>query len=387
MRGNAHEEKLAASLLALVLLALGGCKSGMLYADMREIDQLELIQTVGLDAADGGVTATAASGMRVGGGSPTILENTSPTAARAMRMMQNYSSKKYIFYGHVRYLLIGEEAAREGLGKYLDYVERSVELRLSTGLLIVKGGAAGELIRLTATENESTAELLASLEKDVRLMSESRVGSCGEAAESLAESGTALVAAVCAERGEEGWRLASAGYAVFRDGRLASYLDPDTARAVNLLTGEVEGDVTELPDGRGGLAALRVTSGKSSLDAEFSGGELTRLIVNARLTANIEELCEGADPYSPEELAALEGGLAALEASRIERALGVMRGLECDYLGIGGKLRLKHPVKIDRLAGRLAESLAGAETEVRVEAKIERTYDLGAPLRTDGGDG
>ena len=64
-----------------------------------------------------------------------------------------------------------------------------------------------------------------------------------------------------------------------------------------------------------------------------------------------------------------------------------MRGLECDYLGIGGKLRLKHPVKIDRLAGRLSESLAGAETEVRVEAKIERTYDLGAPLRTDGGDG
>lgn len=380
-------KKLVPALIALALLALGGCKSGMLYADMREIDQLELIRTVGLDASGTDVTATAASGMRVGKGSPTVLENTSPTVARSMRLMQNYSSKKYIFYGHVKYLLIGEGAARAGLGKYLDYVERSVELRLSTGLLIVKDGTANELIRLTSTESESTAELLASLEKDVRLMSESRVGSCGEAAESLAESGTALVAAVRTERGDDGWRLASAGYAVLKDGRLAAFIDTDTARAVNLLTGEVEGDVTEVPDGRGRLAALRVTSGKSSFDAEFCEGEPSRIIVDVRVTANIEELRGGADPYSPDELAFLERELASLEASRIERALGLMRELECDYLGIGGKLRLRHPVKIDRLAGRLAESLAGAETEVRVEANIERTYDLGAPLRTDGGDG
>ena len=380
-------KRLAVLLISALLLMLGGCKSGMLYADMREIDQLELIQTVGLDASDSGVRATAASGMRVGGGSPTVLENTSPTTARAMRLMQNYSSKKYIFYGHVRYLLIGEEAAREGLGKYLDYVERSVELRLSTGLLIVKGGTANELIRLTSTESESTAELLASLEKDVRLMSESRVGSCGEAAESLAESGTALVAAVRPEQGENGWRIASAGYAVFRDGRLAAYIDTDTARAVNLLTGEVEGDVTELPDGRGGCAALRVTSGKSSFGAEFSGGELIRITIDARVTANIEELSESCDPYSPAEIAALEAKLAALEKARIDRAAALMRSLGCDYLGLGAKLSLAHPLKTDRLGGRLAESIAGAETEVRVEAKIERTYDLGAPLRTDGGDG
>jgi spore germination protein KC len=380
-------KRLAVLLISALLIMLGGCKSGMLYADMREIDQLELIQTVGLDASDSGVRATAASGMRVGGGSPTVLENTSPTTARAMRLMQNYSSKKYVFYGHVRYLLIGEEAAREGLGKYLDYVERSVELRLSTGLLIVKGGTANELIRLTSTESESTAELLASLEKDVRLMSESRVGSCGEAAESLAESGTALVAAVSPEQGENGWRIASAGYTVFKDGRLAAYIDTDTARAVNLLTGEVEGDVTELPDGRGGCAALRVTSGKSSLGAEFSGGELIRITIDARVTANIEELGESCDPYSPAEIAALEAKLAALEKARIDRALSLMSELGCDYLGIGAKLRRAHPLKTDRLGGRLAESIAGAETEVRVEAKIERTYDLGAPLRTDGGDG
>ncbi len=110
-------KRLAVLLISALLLMLGGCKSGMLYADMREIDQLELIQTVGLDASDSEVRATAASGMRVGGGSPTVLENTSPTAARAMRLMQNYSSKKYIFYGHVRYLLVGEDAAREGLGR------------------------------------------------------------------------------------------------------------------------------------------------------------------------------------------------------------------------------------------------------------------------------
>lgn len=377
---------LAAALCVLATLTLGGCENGNLYSDMREIDQLELIQTIGLDAAeDGYVTATAASGVSIGSGSSTVLENTSRTVARALREMQNYTSKKYIFYSHVRYLLIGEDAARAGLGRYLDYVERTVDVRLGTGLIIVRGGRAGELIKLTSSDEESTAELLESLEKDVRLMSESSVSSCGEVAEKLAETGSAVAAAVTLERGEEdGFRIVSTGYAVIKDGALAGYVDTGTARAVNLLAGEVEGDVTEVPDGNGSFAALRITGGKAEFDADISDGVPTAIRISAKVTANIEELGSRIDIYDEAVTDRLADELARLEAERIAAVLAMSRELECDFLGIAGHLRMKHPIAMDAVKDEWESLLASAEITVSVDAEIERTYDIGVPPPDDG---
>ena len=380
------KKSLAAAAAVLAALMLGGCENGSLYSDMREIDQLELIQTIGLDAEKNGyITATAASGLNLGSGSHTVLENTSRTVARALREMQNYTSKKYIFYSHTKYLLIGEDAAREGLGRYLDYVERAVDVRLNTGLIIVRGGTANELIKQTSSDDESTGELLESLDKDTRLMSESSVSTCGEVAERLAETGSALAAAVILEQDEEGeYRISSAGYAIIKEGALAGYIDTNLSRAVNLLTNAVEGDVTEVPDGNGGYAALRITGGDSSFNAEFSDGRPASIRIDAKINANIEELSGRLDIYDGSVTDCLAAELARLEAERIRGVLEISRELECDFLDIGGRIRTKHPIAYDSIAEDWAGCLAQSEISVSVDARIERTYDIGIPLEDDG---
>ena len=52
---------LRALFLTLALGLLGGCGGRWIYSDYREIDQLELVQAIGLDADRGLVTATAST--------------------------------------------------------------------------------------------------------------------------------------------------------------------------------------------------------------------------------------------------------------------------------------------------------------------------------------
>lgn len=81
-------------------------------------------------------------------------------------------------------------------------------------------------------------------------------------AEKLAGEGSALISAIMliGEEGNLNGRsesiIASAGYAVINDGKQAGYINRNTARGVNLLISQVGSDLTEVPDGVGGYAAL-----------------------------------------------------------------------------------------------------------------------------------
>ena len=61
-------KKITAAVLALSLIALSGCSGGSIYSNYREIEQLVVIQTMGIDKTDDGVCLSISSGS-IGGGS------------------------------------------------------------------------------------------------------------------------------------------------------------------------------------------------------------------------------------------------------------------------------------------------------------------------------
>ncbi|MBP5166027.1 MAG: hypothetical protein ILP09_02055, partial [Oscillospiraceae bacterium] len=222
-------KRLAALLItAAALMPVTGCSGKMLFDDLREIDQLEIIQTLGVDSSGGLLTATAASSDTERG---VILKNRSATLSRAMSEMQSYTNKKYIFYGHTENLLIGQKAAEEGIDVFLDYMERSPDMRLSTKLYIVKDATAEQMISEAGRENGGIGSLLESLEKDVQLLSESYVFDCGDVAEMIAEDGCGIAAAIMLTPGENllfggsESTVTAAGYAVFKDAKLVRFID------------------------------------------------------------------------------------------------------------------------------------------------------------------
>ena len=368
-------------LCALLCVVLGGC-SGKGYKDMREIESFEIIRTLGVDYKDGMYTLTAASGS-ASGGEVTVLTSRSVTIARAMQKMQNYSTKKYIFFGHTANYLVGEAAAEHDLSACLEYVERGFDIRLDTNLFIVRGDTAEAAIAGASEKGEGVTEHLLALEKDVQILSENRIVDCGEAAEELAADGCTIVTAVSLWEnenvpvGENKKGVQVVGSAVIKDGRLAGYADVDAARGITLLTNRFISDAAELPDGKGSYMAVELTKGKTEYSAKFGDDGIEKIVIRAKLRGSISEMESPVDIYDERVVSEVERVLAKRELERIVNVIELSRRLDADFLELERELELKHP-------GRLRSALESGglpvedhEIEVEVEVEVERSYELG----------
>ena len=378
------KKRLLCPALAICLL-LQGCSGRMLFGgDSREIDQLELVETLGFDASGDLTTVTASTASA---GETVLLKTEAVTVSRAIREMQNYTAKKYVFYGHTRHILVGEAAARRDLSRYLEYLERDSDMRLDTKLCIVQGSTAEAAIRAVTSEDESAGDLLDSLERDVQLLSESYVFNVEEIARQLAKRNCALAAAVRLEKAvhtpenEDALTIQSSGYAVLQDGELRYFIDTELARGVNLLIGRVGSDVVEAPDGAGGQFAARLNGASVRYRPEFADGKLTGVGIAVNLRCNLEELQTPVDLADEQVIEKLEEGIAAVEAWRIQAVLDRMQAWNCDFCDLQTRVRQAAPWRFDRMPVPWETLFPELTFSLDVTAALERTYDVGvSPL-------
>jgi spore germination protein KC len=126
-------------ILLFSLSNLTGCKAGFL-PQRREISDLQLVQVIGADKSvdnpDSSMLTIASKKLTDGGGQDStgsggegrsskgekaqVLTSEGKTIFDAARNIQTHSDKT-IFWGHTDYYLIGEEAAKESINKYIDF--------------------------------------------------------------------------------------------------------------------------------------------------------------------------------------------------------------------------------------------------------------------------
>ena len=216
-----HRRALALLLAAGMLCS--GCSTGAISSNYRAVEDLELIQTIGVDRAPEGVCLSAATGKMGEGEAPKRMTQSGVSMLAALNQLQDRTPSAELFYAQTSYLLLGEEAAAAGgLAPLLDFIARDPDMRLSAPLFIVRGGTAQQAVMETGDDKTDVTEALAALEKDITLDGTSHAYSCTDIARALAGSGCAVVGAVACVRTPEGeggkLALAPAGYAIFRDG-------------------------------------------------------------------------------------------------------------------------------------------------------------------------
>ena len=355
---------MCALLAAALALPLAGCRRGADFLPYgREIEGMELMQTLGVDAAGAERVSVAASAGAEPGERAAVVSGTAATLSAAVLALQG-EGDGYRYFGHVGQLLAGEELARRGLWPVLDYVLRDVEMRLDTALYLVRGGEAGAALEAAAEEGSASRRLEA-MAANAGLLAGSAPRTVKDALADLYAQGATFLPAVEAEPG-----LPAAGYGILKDGALAAWTGEDAARGVDLLLGSVEADVVELPLPGGGAAALRVVGSSASVLPVLEGGRLTGLSITCRVEANAAEGALNLEDPAAER--ALEEALAAVEHRRGTAALDLARELDADYLGLLRRAALARPWQKEALA---EASLAGLEVELTVEAVLRRGYD------------
>lgn len=407
------------SLLIVIcaLPALSGC--GSIYSNYREIQQLMVVQTMGIDREKGGVQVSMAAAAEASGGGPRRMSAQGSTVTAAIDRAYKLSYEEEIFFSHVNHLLVGEAAAEEGLDTFLDYVSQSPTMRIDIPLYIVRGGTANQAVMEVGDSSKGISEVMQTVHESFASPSNSRVFTVADTINSLLRYGSALVCAVeCvpssesvspgksasaqqggeqnAQQGEEQnpqqeegqnaqdmtqgetpLMAVPAGYAVIRDGKLCKFIEPEEAAAVGLLTGSLPITDITVTDRNGKDASLELNQGSAEITPVWGGkGQLKGLNIQAQVSASVLETDNWQQGSSNEYINHLTAQLESAVSQRLSSLLRTSMKLKADFLGLAGQVERKSPENYRLMSQRFSELLPGLELQITVSGQLSHTNDM-----------
>ena len=404
-------------IIMCALPALSGCSS--IYSNYREIQQLMVVQTMGIDREEGGVQVSMAAAAEASGGGPRRMSAQGSTITAAIDRAYKLSYEEEIFFSHVNHLLVGEAAAEEGLDAFLDYVSQSPTMRIDIPLYIVRGSTANQAVMEVGDSSKGISEVMQTVHESFASPSNSRVFTVADTINSLLRYGSALVCAVeCvpssesvspgksasaqgggeqnAQQGEEQnpqqeegqnaqdktqgetpLMAVPAGYAVIRDGKLCKFIEPEEAAAVGLLTGSLPITDITVTDRNGKNASLELNQGSAEITPVWGGkGQLKGLNIQAQVSASVLETDNWQQGNSNEYINHLTAQLESAVSQRLSSLLRTSMKLKADFLGLAGQVERKSPENYRLMSQRFSELLPGLELQITVSGQLSHTNDM-----------
>ena len=360
-----------ALLLVLLCLVPGLTGCGSLHSQRRELAQLRLMESTGLDAAPGGLILSLSS-------APSEEEEvlcfsgSGVSLSQAMEQLQSRAGEE-LFCGHLQNILVGERYAQGAPETLLSAVCRSSDLRLDQPVFLVLGATARE-----ALESGSAASL--------RLLSPDReqagsLSTAGGILRDLNRQGSSLIRALrlqpSAREGEADPDLVPAGYGILGAEGLLATLSPEEAMAAELLTRTLSPCPLLLRDRQGRAVTVELQDGSCATRPLFDRkGALTGLSLMIRARATVLEIAGfpsvAEEDYREELTALLEKELTG----RVQKLLRRSRELGADFLGLGRRLELAAPWRCRGLGERLGEKLPELALRLRVQAELLHSNDI-----------
>lgn len=407
------------------LPALSGC--GSIYSNYREIQQLMVVQTMGIDREKGGVQVSMAAAAEASGGGPRRMSAQGSTVTAAIDRAYKLSYEEEIFFSHVNHLLVGEAAAEEGLDAFLDYVSQSPTMRIDIPLYIVRGGTANQAVMEVGDSSKGISEVMQTVHESFASPSNSRVFTVADTINSLLRYGSALVCAVeCVPssesvspgksesaqgggeqntqegegqntqqgeeqnpqpeegqnaqdktQGENPLMAVPAGYAVIRDGKLCKFIEPEEAVAVGLLTGSLPITDITVTDKNGKNASLELNQGSAQIVPVWGGkGQLKGLNIQAQVSASVLETDNWQHGNSNEYINHLTAQLESAVSQRLSSLLRTSMKLKADFLGLAGQVERKSPENYRLMSQSFSELLPGLELQITVSGQLSHTNDM-----------
>ena len=375
--------KLRAAALALTICILStqtGCSlSTGLYSNFRSIEHLQIVGTLGLDAAEGGVRLSASGGAPSNGDKPAVFQNSARDLISAMDALQDLSDNAQLFFAHTQHIVLGHEAAEQGIRTLLDFVARDVHLRLGTELFVLREGDAGKLLR-DCGEQGGISETLDTIRRETSVSGASHVYNFRSTVVALEEYGAALICALRTQDAQdkrypesEAPAVSADGYGILKGAKLVGFIDGREAEAASLLHGHLGNVSRMVSDGADGTVSLEISRAEADIHlvSDESSAASPVLEIRARLGAGVTEKSSGRTELVDEEMLDLfSSQLAAQFEQDIVSAVALSQKLDADFLALGKPLRL---------AGVQA-ALRDVTVRVSVEAVIDHSYEMEHPV-------
>jgi spore germination protein KC len=315
--------------------------------------------------------------MRGGGGQGAaprsfILVSDAPVLADALSTARTRWNKPLDF-GHLGVMIVGEEAAREGIKEYLRCGGCHPEI--STGILVaVARGKAEGFLRYEPPTQELVSDYYMFLLKTAAsanlVPAEARLAMAVARGES---AGVFLLPRLTRGRGLP----RAEGAAVFEGYRLRGWLSARESQGVALLTHRKGRLLFSFPCPQGQEQQpvnFLVKRRKLKREVKFERG-----IPSFRMRVELEGIaidagCQLPSPIAPPDYQGkIERAAARKARSLALLALNRSREMGVDFLGLGEEIRKKHPSRWRELKGRWKEVFPRAPVSIEVKVRLHRS--------------
>lgn len=393
-------------LLCLGVILTGCSAMEDFYPNRREIDEIEYIHAVAVDKSSENpdlirVTVTAKKEKEAGGGktqaegkssgdepgSALVLVSEAETIFKALRKFQTYGDRQ-IFWGHAKFLIMGEEAAREDISKYLDFFSRTSDFRNNSYVYIAKGTTGEEILNMSNVGKFYIPDKLNNMRKDTGYLSISGEVQLMDIMAVMGKSTsdvfipTVYIAPV--EFGREGGTqippVRMDGYGVIKDFKLVDYLSADEARCFNFITDRVKsGVITVKEDKSGSNVAMEITQKRIKIIPQLESGSLKSIKIKIDLRTALIEQQGRVMIFDEKNLNKLEEKQSEVVRKEVEKAIEKVQKYKADIFDIGWHVHYRHPVIWESIKGRWNEIFKDLKFDIEVNTTIRRTYNIREP--------
>jgi len=308
-----------------------------------------------------------------GSGNPNKKYAVSTEASSSAAALQELKKQfpREIAVSAAEYFLIGEEAAKEGVSKYVDYLSKERNLRLTASVFVVKGdsGRAAEILA-----DRKTLDTLRNYGENAGINAFSSQMAFYELLSSLAKTGNNdtgfAVPALVTFEGNGGVSVRPGGYAIIKNGVLAGFLDDSAARGYNIMKNKSVYSAIEIA-GRADLpnSAVKLETAGCNFSFAFNRDKLTEITVNIDIFTSAADY--GNSDYSERELnlfAEKEQGRVIYSEAR--ELINASKLYGCDFLRFGDAIRMRHPYKWEKLKDNWDNIYMNTPVRINVNSNI-----------------
>jgi spore germination protein KC len=350
----------AICLLMILSLLLSGCWS------KRELNELAIVAALGIDKVDNELDITVqvvdpgeiSSKQPTSGRSPVITYHSrGKTVFEAIRKMTTLTARK-LYFSHLQIVVLGDELAKEGIGKPLDLISRDHEFRNDFDVIVALDSTAEEVLNvLTPIEKVPANKMLNSLKTSEKTWGTTQSIKIDELINTLNNKETSVVISAIEIHGDKSAGkdqsnvkkskasviLKYAGLAVFKEDKFIGLLSEDDSRSLGFLKDKIDSTIEILACPKGGTLSTEITHSKTKIKGKFKNGS-PKINVSIDVNQNVGEVECNIDLTKEKSIHLVNKKTEELIKKRIEETIKtVQQDYRVDIFGFGAALHRSNP--------------------------------------------
>lgn len=388
--------------IRLIILVLLICLTAGCW-DMREVEDLGYVMAMAIDRGPqeqirvitqvpnprvlgGGTRGGVTPGASIATKPYRNFEGTGPTIFYALREISHETSRR-LFFAQNRILIFSEAMAEKGVYDVLDFLKRSVEIRRGLTMVFVARGEPAkildipnphailpairidDIIRWRGQTSRFAPVPLSRFLESLSLEGQEPYAGVIE----VASNPTAQVKGGEKAAPEPSSTIRLTGAALFRNDRMAGFLDETETRGLLWVLNEVRGGqiVFPCPGQEGKKVTVDIIRANAKIEPEITEEGII-MTVKIREDGNLVEVEGHLDVSKPEVIKELDRLHAAAIGNEVMAAVYKAQELGSDAFGFGEAFRRKFPREWKKIKKDWPEIFPGIEVRVQVVAHIRR---------------